>query len=733
MFCRKCGTELDTTKRLENGTVRCSGCGALYRPKVSSSSTRTQDRTSATLPRRSDNSSYASRRARSRFGSAHTVPRTAHTNTNSRLRSFKPMVALIMAIVVIVSAVAVTTTAIRNGTGISVFESSEEKGLKKLLSRLQSAYNSQDIYGIIQCFDPSLSDATFGMMKLLGVSDAFKSIIPFASKVVGASGIVDNSSWGKCNLSIVEYSVDDSKGSLTYQVSLTYTDGTKNTFNDTANVMMVDGTWYFSAFQPVNAATVEYGSIPVNPTITEADVQGELFPIKQNLQYGYVNESGMEIVSPYFRGFKGFVGNLCAVSMDNQKWGFIDRSGNLIINYTITGLGEPAGCGYYYIKNDDGIGLYNPETGATISTSFESLGSLTESGLIPAKKTGYWGLIDLNENIVVDYRYTAMDDSFGYNSIGVAVNGAWGVIDRTGNFILPLSSDRNKVKISDAGLIFCDDCIYNRDGSLWFSDAYYYDFHENGWIIARIRNGSNLQYNDTRYGHDRTIVFSPNGDLIVDSDNIISTILTQHSEEVSEGIDYAEINIIDSSPKYCLVTLSLNGNYNFFNVVSTDGRLLLNDWIFEKNNGHSYYIVDDKSGIISVYGSNDGEGGIQFYDLISGSLIGELAIPSVWFSDETIGDSLIFYWHEGLSRKVYIIPWGDFSNYQVFSSIERYENAAIVFDGIYYGLLVGGDFIGQGLSYTSIDYNQGLQIFTLNAGSNSEKYRIGANGTINRL
>lgn len=290
MNCVKCHTELTRANLQPDGSVICPGCGAIYRPRnkdANSTSSTTAEpphhtHSFATSLQHTNDSTYEPRRTRQASDLSHTASQTAHVHTHPEF--YKPIIVLILAVVIIIGIIAVVTIAKNNksdstqSTGnsdsVSLFESADEKGLKDLLSRLQIAYNSQDLYGIVQCFDPSVSDATLGIIKLFGLNDAFKSIIPFASKVIGASGIIDNSSWGTCKLSIVEFSVDGSSGSLTYQVAITYNNGTTNTFNDTANIMKVSDTWYFSAIQPVNPNLYTNGgteSAPGYRSLTSAE------------------------------------------------------------------------------------------------------------------------------------------------------------------------------------------------------------------------------------------------------------------------------------------------------------------------------------------------------------------------------------------------------------------------------------------------------------------------------
>jgi len=119
-----------------------------------------------------------------------------------------------------------------------------------ILPKLERAYNNQDIYAIIDCFDPSIAEATFGLMDLFGLdSSAFEQIMPLFSEMLGASGLLDSGQWGTVKLSEVSTNINGSSATLVYQVNLSFSDGTTQSFQDTIQTELIDGIWYISAIQ----------------------------------------------------------------------------------------------------------------------------------------------------------------------------------------------------------------------------------------------------------------------------------------------------------------------------------------------------------------------------------------------------------------------------------------------------------------------------------------------------
>lgn len=70
-------------------------------------------------------------------------------------------------------------------------------------------------------------------IKLLGFdADAIKGIMPFASKLIAQSGMIDSANWGSVELVPLDCSTDELSGTITYQVNLSYADGSSRTLGD---------------------------------------------------------------------------------------------------------------------------------------------------------------------------------------------------------------------------------------------------------------------------------------------------------------------------------------------------------------------------------------------------------------------------------------------------------------------------------------------------------------------
>ena len=603
----------------------------------------------------------------------------------------------------------------------------------KLLLRLEKAYNDRDLYGIIECFDPSVSNAFFAAAKIMGLdSDSVKNMMPFTSKMIAQSGAVDGSYWGAVELTPLEILDDGMSGVIKYQVDIVYEDGSDRSFEDTAAIVKVEDVWYLSAFQPIKES--EYAPIPVNPDITEADVEGELFIIGNTSwrPCGYINESGKEIVSPYFREMKGFYGDYCAVTMDGQKWGFIDRMGNLVIDYIFPDVGEGAAEGYFSVYDGSAWGALNPETGEVVECNYEAIGMMGENGLIPVKQSGYWGISDKNGNMKVDYLYTEVENQYHGNRIGVAVNNAWGIIDGDGNYVLPLSADRQDVETTDVGLSIAEEddrfSIYDKDMNQIFTDLGNYERISEDRFLIKTKHSEGYQLCHRYDYDDRSMLIDEKGNILADSDEMTKDYISMYPGELDNVVNYGYFEKDSSCADRIVVRM--NAKHNVLNIMDYDGNILLNEWPSYTYTSENF--VND--GKMFFIGSDFGY--TKIYDLVTGDLITELPFQ-IWRACQLGSVIVCETSRDDIEGDVLIdVSNNDYTDYKVYNGAHwspDKNDYPIVTDGIFYGVYTAEGFIGKGLTYSSVDWDGANRIYTLEYGAATEQYRIGKDGTVNKI
>ncbi len=128
------------------------------------------------------------------------------------------------------------------------------------------------------------------------------------------------------------------------------------------------------------------------------------------------NENGEEDYqrekSIYYYG--DFHGNLAAIKDENNKWGFIDKTGNIVIPTIYTDYFYPTyGDGYGIsfsedlaaVGNNNKYGFINKLGQVVIPFIYDGAYNFSE-GLALVNSKGFWGFIDKKNNIVVPFKYT---------------------------------------------------------------------------------------------------------------------------------------------------------------------------------------------------------------------------------------------------------------------------------------------------------------------------------------
>ena len=569
----------------------------------------------------------------------------------------------------------------------------------EILPKLEKAYNDQDLYAVVECYEPSAADAMFGLLELFGVKgNAMKQIMPFFSKALGASGALDDGQWGKAKLSEISSDINGSNATLKYNVNLTYSDGTTKNLEDTIQMVLVDGTWYISAFQfqmPTQGA--DGGVTGVLPELFD----GELYVIQSGGKYGYADENGIVVISGQYTNAQNFVNGYAAVS-DGKSWGFINKANRLVIPY------EYQNCGNF------------------------------ADGLFPVQKSGYWGCVDVNNKTVVDFIYRSNDlekgmaEQFRYERMPVVVNNARGVIDTHGNYIIPLSNDIHSVAmITDSFIV-----VSRRGASRWVNDLYdingifLRDDLDHRWSNFGYMDGLIFVEIDTRIYSGGSYVTYP---AILDSSGNelfdISNLLESRFGQSSKGIEWYLRTPQWALDKWVPIGSGIRvRNYDrAYNFINTDGEFLLEGWVL-RTVSYSY------SGLFSVCWTNPDteENMAVIFDKDGNMIYTHTSPPGFnYYGIQFLGGcnvALIFN-EEGYS----FLNLDDGSSTQAFPKAEiKGAHTAIVSDGIFYGLVVNGK-LTHNVEYTKISYNKTSDTYTLEKGADRTNIRVDKNGSIIKL
>lgn len=135
--------------------------------------------------------------------------------------------------------------------------------------------------------------------------------------------------------------------------------------------------------------------------------------VKMGNSYGYVNSSFKLSVPCVYRIARNFSEGLAAVSDSSEKWGYVDRDGNLVIPFDYDKAAEFCN-GRAMIVKDSMVGFID-KTGKLIIplmydyTSFTNFYYKRKKGfqdnLCVLSKKGKYGIIDTSGNILLDFKY----------------------------------------------------------------------------------------------------------------------------------------------------------------------------------------------------------------------------------------------------------------------------------------------------------------------------------------
>lgn len=183
-----------------------------------------------------------------------------------------------------------------------------------------------------------------------------------------------------------------------------------------------------------------------------------LYPIKNGDKYGYIDRSGEMVINPQFDAALIFIGALAPFAMD-EKWGFIDRDGKWVINpqfesalFFKDGLAP--------VELEDKWGYVDKSGKLTITPQFDSA-YLFHNGSAAVRSKDKWGFIDTDGKYLINPQYDKVEHiglaSIILNSVGdlipVSQDDKWGYIDDDGKFAINPQFERAEPFINGIAVV----------------------------------------------------------------------------------------------------------------------------------------------------------------------------------------------------------------------------------------------------------------------------------------
>lgn len=156
-------------------------------------------------------------------------------------------------------------------------------------------------------------------------------------------------------------------------------------------------------------------------------------------KYGYLDKSGNIAIEARFDDARIFSGGVAGV-MINGKWGFIDNTGMMIIEPQFGKVLRPFNCGIAIVvlRNQicaiDSIGNILWELGDYKLTSWTPW--FEDDLAVMWDGKGKYTYIDTNGKTIMEIPGATSAGSFSEGLAAIEVNGLWGYINKTGEFVI---------------------------------------------------------------------------------------------------------------------------------------------------------------------------------------------------------------------------------------------------------------------------------------------------------
>ena len=520
-------------------------------------------------------------------------------------------------------------------TSENAVENANGNNFGNLIEAIQLSANKHDWTLVSDYIVPDYPTGRFVTAQLTGqIDEVFRPVIPALADALQGSD--DKVTW--------TYDFDetaDGKGSLTYTVKKSGVSDRK----ETVPIISVDGKWY------INISDTS-SKIPVTDLFAAEDLEkAETFQ-RGNL-VGLCTTDQEELIRPYFNEIGGFTGEYCIVCKD-EKYGFIDNKGNVIsgcifesafyrpyegywwvqyngkwgaVNFkkSITvpcqydeAIYRGESKGYISVKNEDKCGLIKSDGTVLIPLQYDDIKFATsdtsvETDAVPVKKGDYWGIVDENNNQVVDFIFSDISDCYVKDRICVGINGSYGMIDRKGDYVIKISTDYTGFQMMSNVVVMKTDRYYKL-----------FDYSGNAilseYVISRKVESLNNDYcfvtSDGERGlenPDQYFIVNPDADCINLSEKIFQSLENTYPDFYHQAIkdywSYYKVSPAIDGSRCFEVDCGLcckDETVRLYNCISFDGELLIANWTTIRNR---YEHIDETI----IYSSFEAEDAYDYY------------------------------------------------------------------------------------------------------------------------
>lgn len=200
--------------------------------------------------------------------------------------------------------------------------------------------------------------------------------------------------------------------------------------------------WY--DYETVPSITVKRGYIDKNGKVVASPANDRVFPagekgilLSKDGRYGWVNREGTYIAHTIYTGLLPDEEDGVLLAKDeNKKWGLLSMAdGHKILPFSYKEI-RSLGSGYFGYKEDDKWGIAGND-GSHLTAPLYLAVSKAGEGLLPVKTKNGWTFITSAGTEAFPHEDTFSDVTpFSSGLAGVKVKGKWGLIDKTGTYVM---------------------------------------------------------------------------------------------------------------------------------------------------------------------------------------------------------------------------------------------------------------------------------------------------------
>lgn len=200
--------------------------------------------------------------------------------------------------------------------------------------------------------------------------------------------------------------------------------------------------WY--DYETVPSITVKRGYIDKNGKVIASPANDRVFPsgekgilLSKDGRYGWVNREGTYIAHTIYTGLLPDEEDGVLLAKDeSKKWGLLSMAdGHEILPFSYKEI-RSLGSGYFGYKEDDKWGIAG-NNGSLLTAPLYLAVSKAGENLLPVKTKNGWTFITPAGHEAFPHEDTFSDVTpFSSGLAGVKVKGKWGLIDKTGTYVM---------------------------------------------------------------------------------------------------------------------------------------------------------------------------------------------------------------------------------------------------------------------------------------------------------